>query len=544
MFTPVSITQTFGAESGRATMTKVIDPAMVASPPMTVSMVSSLQLPSSIEARLALTLVLSMQQRLIDDLIALADVTGQRIGLFREEGESNSSFLGRLLEAIVERPEENRDLLAPRRVQIATGLPTNVLLSTLRTPARAEAARLAISLEMNRNRDTAAGRVVLLYKQDGQQFASTPRSTILQEPNANYPAATAVQPRLVAQSVPKDQASADPVLSEYGGVASELVAARPGVSAGVATAKVKVALEGSFGPTSKQYGCPPRVSLDERLKSVDSGGGEALPEAADGKIRSTPAEIARSIAAAAPDRPVGLGSAAASPVLQRAFPGEPDTGQALFLALSSLLDGLARSLSADIGDADSRPDAVARLLRHALDSAGYSSTGAEVPDLSRHGIAVKSSAVQESATLAPLSAEPAGPDAEGVPPVVRRAKDTSMAALAALTEGQADTRVTTAPRDGMVFSFPVYYATEDDTDYTERRAKRGRDGEHSDGDESPREDMSDDRRGSGSATRRDGDEADDDEEGEVANATAPGAAETPGGGETVLAHYLSMSSLV
>jgi len=121
-------------------------------------------------------LLLSGSEQMAENLAMIADLLGQNLGIFRKEGETNSSLASRLMEAISKLPRQERAAVQRQLTQMFSGVQLRMLIEAFRNPAGPDAAKLAVYLELNRHkdRDLAARTVVSSYRQNG----ADPRSVL------------------------------------------------------------------------------------------------------------------------------------------------------------------------------------------------------------------------------------------------------------------------------------------------------------------------------------------------------------------------------
>jgi len=142
-------------------------------------------------------LLLSGSERMTENLAMIADLLGQNLGIFRKEGETNSSLASRLMEAISKLPRQERAAVQRQLTQMFSGVQLRMLIEAFRNPAGPDAAKLAVYLELNRHkeRDLAARTVVSSYRQNG----ADPRPVL---PTIARPTASAFPEALEDASMP------------------------------------------------------------------------------------------------------------------------------------------------------------------------------------------------------------------------------------------------------------------------------------------------------------------------------------------------------
>ncbi|HCL64539.1 MAG TPA: hypothetical protein DIC56_06775 [Rhizobium sp.] len=113
-------------------------------------------------------LLLSGSERMAENLAMVADLLGQNLGIYRREGETNSSLASRLMEAIGKLPRQERAAVQRQLSQMFSGIQLRTLIEAFRNPAGPDAAKLAVYLELNRHKDKdlAARTVVSSYRQN------------------------------------------------------------------------------------------------------------------------------------------------------------------------------------------------------------------------------------------------------------------------------------------------------------------------------------------------------------------------------------------
>ncbi len=181
--------------------------------------------------------------------------------------------------------------------------------------------------------------------------------------------------------------------------------------------------------------------------------------------------------------------------------------------------------------------ALARLLKHVLEHEEQTAGPAET--LARMAIvaAARDRKAETSTPAASLGQEAGGDEIGEVRSQSALPGDVPLP-LPGTVEGRMS--AATLPRDNPAFPFFAYALFEDDTVSSEQATKRGRGGEQDGKDDRRGEDGSDGRRGSGQTSGEDNGENDVDEEVDDEAIADP---VSPVGGETVLAHYLTMSML-
>lgn len=128
---------------------------------------ATLERNSVVAGRLNL-LLLSGSEQMAENLAMIADLLGRNLGIYRKEGETNSSLASRLMEAISKLPRQERAAVQRQLTQMFSGIQLRTLIEAFRNPAGPDAAKLAVYLELNRHKDKdlAARTVVSSYRQN------------------------------------------------------------------------------------------------------------------------------------------------------------------------------------------------------------------------------------------------------------------------------------------------------------------------------------------------------------------------------------------
>lgn len=142
-------------------------------------------------------LLLSGSERMAENLAMIADLFGQNLGIYRKEGETNSSLASRLMEAISKLPRQERAAVRQQLTQMFSGIQLRTLIEAFRNPAGPDAAKLAVYLELNghKDKDLVARTVVSSYRQN----AGDPRPVL---PPIARPTTTALPDTPEEASIP------------------------------------------------------------------------------------------------------------------------------------------------------------------------------------------------------------------------------------------------------------------------------------------------------------------------------------------------------
>lgn len=176
---------------------------------------------AAIAGRLNL-LLLTGQERMSDNLAILVNLLGSRLGMERADGESLSTYAGRLVQALGDLTPQMRQSIQRQLSQMFGGLQLRTLMEAFRNPVGPEAATLSIYLELYRvkDKDLAARTVVTSYRQNaGETRANgltTPAPTVAGRIGLGAaPAqATALPIRTEQETALHAEAAADPQLAD------------------------------------------------------------------------------------------------------------------------------------------------------------------------------------------------------------------------------------------------------------------------------------------------------------------------------------------
>lgn len=510
------------------------------------------------EGRLAI-LVLSAQERVAGNLAGLAERLGEELGLFRGENESNASFVGRLLEAIARVPKEERIALGSQLARLVKGLRLETVLSALRNPAGLEAARTAMALEASgrNDPDPVAGRVVSSYRQNGDQIPLSTRPAPASDPQQVSPPISDLPERSGSKIDKADGTAPAKAMLRQGAepVRGATVAApSAGNIGGTATREELPGRASEYGPVLSD-GPPSRASSPasthsqlslpqadaERTETThgQEPGERSVSDDADGSVRDRPVQRdhsgMRTTVSGARSAIVEIEGT--SSVMRHRPPEGPYTERrdgALRPGLNTRLLPLPAGLE-ELSDAIP----VAHLLSHVPEHGGQAATGsAEMPNRTPIATAVQDHKAATSVPVVSLDEE-AGRNENGEVRSQPRLSGDAPAPLPGTTEWRLP--AVTLWRDNPAFPFFGYSLFEDDTVSSAEETKRRRGDEQDGNDDRRGENGSEDRPGSGEASGSEGNGENDVDEDIDDEAIADPVSAL--GSETVLAHYLTMSTL-
>ncbi|HLP69273.1 MAG TPA: hypothetical protein VK181_17285 [Rhizobium sp.] len=511
---------------------------------------------SSPEGRLAI-LVLSAQERVAGNLAGLAERLGEELGLFRGENESNGSFVGRLLQAIGRVPKEERIALGRQLAQLVKGLRLETVISPLRNPAGLEAARTAMALETSAGNDPdpVVGRVVSSYRQNGDQISLSTRPAPASDPHQVSPP-IADSPEGSGAKIDKADATAPAkaMLQQGAEPVRGTTAAAPsaGNIEGTATREELPGRASEYGPVLSD-GPPsrapsaasthPQLSLPQTdAERTEATHGQEPGERSvsdDGSVRdrSVRRDHSGMRTTVSGARSAIVEVEGTSPVMRHRPPERPYTegrDGVLRPGLNTRLFPLPAGLE-ELSDALD----VARLLSHLPEHEGRAATGhAEMPNRTPIAAAEQDHKAATSVPVPSLSEETGGDESREV-----RSQSVLSGDVPAPPPGSTEGRLPAAMflRDNPAFPFFGYTLFEDDTVSSGEETKRGRGDEQDGNDDRRGEDGSEDQPGSGETSGSEGNGENDVDEDIGDEAIADPASAL--GSETVLAHYLTMSTL-
>lgn len=511
----------------------------------------------SLEGRLTI-LVLLAQERIVGNLAGLADRLGERLGFSRGKNESNGSFVVRLLLAINGLPKEERSALGSQLAQLAKGLRLETVLSALRNPAGLDAATIAIALEASRGNDPdpAAGRVVSSYRQNSEQAPWSTRAASSYVPQRVSPSLSASQEGSGAEIDMADgTAAAKATFQREAGAVRGVAAAAPsaGNIEGTATHEELPGRAKEYGPLvfdEPRSKTPPIASARRQLSLPQPDASRTVAPRGREPGERAPVGDAGDIVR---DRTMRSGDVRMRTSEPRRWPASIETDGA-FAAVRNRLPpgaypeggegvvppGLSPGFPGWLDEPEGDPDiaALARLLKHVLEHEEQTAGSAETPARKAITAAAPDRKAETSTPAASLGQEAGGDEIREA-----RAQSTLPGDAPAPPPVTAEGRMPAAAllRDSPAFPFFGYALFADDAVFSEEAAKRGRSGEQDRDDDRRGEDGSEERLGSGQTTgSEENGENDVDEEVDDEAIADPVSALS---GETVLAHYLTMSML-
>lgn len=127
-------------EGGAATGAEPGNPAAGQTP-------SGLDLNSAIVGKLNLML-LSSDERVAQNFLAIADIFGRSLGLQRKTDETAASFARRIVEALALLPPAKRNAIEHQLGQLFNGLKLQTVIDAFSNPSGPQAARIALHLEL------------------------------------------------------------------------------------------------------------------------------------------------------------------------------------------------------------------------------------------------------------------------------------------------------------------------------------------------------------------------------------------------------------
>ena len=556
MLSAIAVTQPSVADSGRPVVAR--ENART-SPPSASSAIEVV--PASPLAKRLPLLVLPTEQRVTDSLAALADQLGEQVGLSREENESDGDFVRRLVTTIAKLAPEERSALQGKLTQLVKVLQQDTLLYALRDAAGPDGPRLSADPETvwSADQDPGARRVTSSYAQNSDAVRLSAEPAPLPGPRGTPLPDSGPQARVEIRQEPAkiSTTAGTPIEQRTEGVRGTSAVQFP-ASLGPTIAQVELshpakgheALLSNASRSEPASAIAPKLRVaptPTRIDGMDVSAGKEPPS--EGESAGI-GDIVRGHAVRPEDvgtRNTGPGSRTASVDADRALPVTRDRPTSRFHVEEGqgvVPPGLNAGFPAwpENPESDADPTAaLIRLLKHVLAHEEETTTGsAEMSSRTTIASGVRDRKAGASTPAAPFSHEAAGDEAREV-----RSQPAPMGDTPVLPSGSTEGRLpaATALRDNPAFPFFGYLLFEDDVTPTEQARKRSQGEEHGGGDDGPRENGSEGRPGSGQTS---GEEEEGEGEDDVhKNVDAAAIAEpiSAFGGETVLTHYLTMSTL-